>query len=175
MLVTLPSGKYLISLSNAQEQGSDADPEHLSSLQNDCARNDVQRFLSFSERSSGQLREKVLSLGYPDPVADITVSWAIEYGFVDDRRFCELFISSRTMGKVRLKMELSRRRVPGAVVDQVLKTVSETESIKELVKQVSTRYGSIADHETARRRASGWLSRRGFSSETVHQVLKEAL
>ena len=155
MLVTLPSGKYLISLSCAPEQGSDADPEYLSSQQIDCARNDVQRFLSFSERSSGQLREKVISLGYPGPVADTTVTWAIEYGFVDDRRFCELFISSRTMGRVRLKMELSRRRVPEAVIDQVLETVSETGSREDLVKQVSAKYGSIADHETARRRASG--------------------
>lgn len=175
MLVTLPSGRYLVSLSCAPEHGSDADPEYLSSLQIDCARNDVQRFLGFSERSSGQLREKVISLGYPGPVADTTVRWAIEYGFVDDRRFCELFISSRTMGRARLKLELSRRRIPNSVIDQVLETVSETESREELIKQVSAKYGSIADHETARRRASGWLSRRGFSSETVHQVLKEAL
>lgn len=175
MLVTLPSGKYLISLSCAPEQGSDADPEYLSSLQIDCARNDIQRFLSFSERSSGQLRDKVLSLCYPGPVADTTVNWAVEYGFVDDKRFCELFISSRTMGRVRFKMELSRRKVPEAIIDQVLETVSETKSREELVKLVSARYGNIADHETARRRASGWLSRRGFSGETIHQVLKEAL
>ncbi|MEA3265810.1 MAG: regulatory protein RecX [Candidatus Fermentibacteria bacterium] len=175
MLVTLPSGKYLVSLSSVPEPGSDADPEYLSSQQIDCARNDVQRFLSFSERSSGQLRKKVLSLGYPGPVADTIVRWAIESGFVDDRRFCKLFISSRIMGRVRLRMELSRRRVPDAVIDQVLETVSEAESREELVKQIASRYGSIADYETARRRASGWLSRRGFSSETVHQVLKEAL
>ncbi len=175
MLVTLPSGKYLIPMSGAPEQGRDADPEYLFALQNDCARNDVQRFLSFSERSSGQLRDKVISLGYPDFVAETTVNWAVEYGLVDDRRFCKLFVSSRTMGRARIKIELSRRKVPQNIIDQVLETVSESESREELVKQVSARYGNLADHKTARRRASGWLSRRGFSSETVHQVLKEAL
>ncbi|MCD4708398.1 MAG: RecX family transcriptional regulator [Candidatus Sabulitectum sp.] len=121
------------------------------------------------------MREKVTSLGYSVSVADTIVSWAIEYGFVDDNRFCVLFISSRTMSRIRLKMELSRRGVPEAVIEKVLATVSEQESTDELVKQVSCRYGHIENGETARRRASGWLSRRGFSSDIIHSVLKEAL
>ncbi len=175
MSVTLPSGSYIISASGAPEPGSDVDPDYLRGVQNDCARNDIQRFLGHSERSSGQLRKKVTSLGYPVSVADTTVDWAIEYGFVDDSRFCALFISSRTMGRMRLKKELIRREVPEAVIERVLANVSEQESTDELVKQVSSRYGHIEDYETARRRASGWLFRRGFSSETVHAVLKEAL
>ena len=135
----------------------------------------MQRFLAHSERSSGQLHSKVLLLGYPVSVAENTVEWAIEFGLIDDLRFCHIYISSRTMGKRRLKMELSRKKVPEAVVAEVLSTISEKESSDELVKQVSRRYGTIEDNETARRRASAWLARRGFSSEVIHAVLKEAL
>ena len=175
MSVTLPSDRYIVSVSAAPEPGSEVDPDYISCVQNDCARNDIQRFLAHSERSSGQLRKKVTALGYSASVADTTVSWAVEYDLVDDNRFCALFISSRTMGRVRLEMELSRRGVPGSAIEKALASVSERESFDELVKQVSSRYGHIADYETARRRASGWLSRRGFSSEIVHSVLKEAL
>ncbi len=175
MSVTLSSGKLIVPASGAPEPGSDVDPDYLSVLQNDCARNDIQRYLSHSERSSGQLRKKVTSLGYSASVAETTVNWATEYGLVDDSRFCALFISSKTMGRIRLKIELSRRDVPEKVIEQALASVSERESKEELVKQVSSRYGHIDDYETARRRASGWLSRRGFSSETIHSVLKEAL
>ncbi|MCK5785857.1 MAG: regulatory protein RecX [Candidatus Sabulitectum sp.] len=169
------SGRYIISASGAPKAGSDADPEYLLTLQEDCARSDIQRFLGYSERSSGQLREKVLSLGYPPFVADHTVDWAVEFDLVDDKRFCALYISSRVMGKIRLKNELSRKKVPEEVIQQVIAEVSERDSREELVRQVSNRYGRIEDRETARRRASGWLSRRGFSSDIVYSVLKEAL
>ena len=175
MSVTLPSGKYVVSSTGAPKSGTDVDPSYISQLQNDCARNDVQRFLSFSERSSGQLRKKVVSLGYSNTVAEITVDWAIEYELVNDIRFCNIFLSSRTIGKIRLKRELIKRGVPLNIVEEVVNSVSEKDSTDELVKQVFRKYGHIEDHATARRRAAGWLSRRGFSSEIAHKVLKEAL
>lgn len=175
MSVTLPSGKYVVPVSRAPEPGSDVDPDYLLRVQDDCAKSDVQHFLSYSERSTGQLRKKVISLGFSTEVAEATVCWAIEYGLVDDLRFCALFVSSRTMGRSRLKMELLKRDVPEAAINEVLSTVSEKESVEELIKQVKKRYGHIEDLETARRRGSGWLSRRGFSGEIVHRVLKESL
>lgn len=175
MAVTLPSGRYIIPISRAPEPGSKVDAELFTVLQGDCVKNDVQRFLGYSERSSGELRRKVTSLGYSLSVAESTVNWATEYGLVDDKRFCALFISSRIMGRRRLKIELSRREVPEAVITQALSTVTEWDSTRELVKQVSKRYGHIDDWQTARRRASGWLSRRGFSSEIIHAVLRDAL
>ncbi len=72
-------------------------------------------------------------------------------------------------------MELSRKGVPKSIIAEVLSGLSEKDSEDELVKQVTKRYGAIEDYETARRRASGWLARRGFTSEVIHAVLKEAL
>ncbi|MCD6587383.1 MAG: regulatory protein RecX [Candidatus Fermentibacteraceae bacterium] len=175
MCVTMPSGIYIVPASGSPEKGSTVDPEMLSDLQNSCARDDVQLFLAHSERSSGQLRKKVLSLSYSGTVADSTVAWAEEYGFVDDNRFCTMFIASRTMGLAGLKMELARRGVPEAAVETALAPISETDNIQDLVRQVSKKYGHLENRETARRRALAWLSRRGFSGETIHRVLKEAL
>ncbi len=175
MSITLPSGKYIVPSSGAPKSGTDVDPANIIQLQNDCARNDVQRFLSFSERSSGQLRKKVVALGYSNTVAEITVDWAIEYNLVNDTRFCSIFVSSRTIGKIRLKKELIKRGIPLEIVEEAVNSLSEKDSTEELVKQVSRKYGHIEDYDTARRRAAGWLSRRGFSSEVAYKVLKEAL
>ena len=175
MSITLPSGEYIVPSSRVPNPGTAVDPAYIGTLQQDCARNDVQRFLSFSERSSGQLKKKVVSLGYSDAVADNIVNWAIEYSLVDDIRFCRIFISSRTIGRMRLKKELTSRGVPLNIVEKTIASIFEKDSMEELVKQVSRRYGHIEDHDTARRRAAGWLSRRGFSSEITYKVLKEAL
>jgi len=172
--VALPSGMYIVPASSSPEEGSPADPQKLSELQRECVRNDVQPFLGHSERSSGQLRKKVLSLGYSPAVADSTVAWAEEYGFVDDSRFCTMFIASRSMGLAGFRMELARRGVPGEAVETALASISEGESIQSIVQKVSSKYGHLENRETARRRALAWLTRRGFSGETIHRVLKEA-
>jgi len=173
--VTLPSGVYIVPASGSPDEGSSADPQKLSELQRECARIDVQPFLGHSERSSGQLRNRVLSLGYSTAVADNTVIWAEEYGFVNDSRFCTMFIASRSMGLAGFKIELARRGVPEAAVEAALASVSENQNIQDIVQKVSSRYGHLENRETARRRALAWLSRRGFSGETIHRVLKEAL
>ncbi|OPX28843.1 MAG: hypothetical protein B1H09_07235 [Gemmatimonadaceae bacterium 4484_173] len=175
MSVTLPAGVFIVPASSSPEKGSSVDPEVLSGQQKSCARNDVQLFLAHSERSSGQLRKKVLSLGYSDAVADSTVSWAEQYGFVDDNRFCTMFIASRTMGLAGFRMELSKRGVPKAAVETALASISETDGMQDLIRQVSKKYGHLENRETARRRALAWLSRRGFSGETIHRVLEGAL
>lgn len=144
-------------------------------LQLHAARADGQAFLACSERSTGQLRRKMLSLGYPPGVAEQTVKWAVEYGFADDLRFCGLFARSKTMGKARLRLELKKRGVEEGAIEAFLSRVSDEEHFSNAVKLVAARYGRIEDRERALRRASGWLSRRGYSGEFIHRVLKAAL
>lgn len=173
--VSVEAGRFIVPRAEAPLPGETCDTELLSRLQTDCARADAQSYLTYSERSSGQLRNKMAALGYSTCVAENTVNWALSYGFVDDLRFCSLFAKTRTMGRMRLKLELSSRGVPENIIEKALAALSDGDSIEELVTIVCRRYGKIQDKETARRRAFGWLSRRGFSSEVVYRVLKEAL
>lgn len=151
------------------------DPEYMEKLQLDCARTDCQAFLAYSERTTGQLRKKIVSLGYPPCAAEKTVRWAVEYGLVDDVRFCGLFARSKTMGKARLRLELRKRGAEEGAVETFLSSLSDEEQFSRVARLVATRYGNIEDRDKALRRASGWLSRRGYSGEFIHRVLKEAL
>ena len=144
-------------------------------MQLNCAKSDVEPFLSFSERSTGKLYRKVVDSGYSTDVAQIIVGWAKEYNLVDDERFAKLYISSKVFGNSRLKLELRQKGVPEKVVNNCLREISEFNHKKELVSILKKKYGSTPDKEKARRRAYGWLSRRGFSSELIHSVLREVL
>lgn len=174
-LVRLASGSYIIPSAEMPSESESADPEYMEKLQLHAARTDGQAFLAYSERSTGQLREKMLSLGYPLRVAELTVKWAIEYGFVDDTRYCALFARSKKMGKARLRLELIKRGAEESAVEEYISRLSDEEHFSNAVKLVAARYGRIEDREKALRRASGWLSRRGYSGEFIHRVLKEAL
>ena len=152
-----------------------ADSEYLQQLQLHSAKTDAQRFLEFSERSTGQLIKKLISLGYSESVSLEVVEWAREFGFVNDMRFSELFIKSRTMGKLRLRVELLKRGVEEGAVEKVLSGYSDQSEFDEVVASLRKKYGGIQDREKAFRRASGWLQRRGYSGDFIHRVLKEVL
>jgi len=173
--VTLPSGVYVVPSGSVPPGTEEIDEKQLQSLQTHSARSDAQRFLEYSERSTGQLEKKIISLGYPDALAKETVNWAKEYGFVDDVRFSRLFVRSRTMGKARLRVELISRGVEETAVEQFLSGFSEQREFPETVAAVKKKYAGITDREKAFRRAAGWLQRRGFSAEFIHRVLQEAL
>lgn len=175
VLVTLASGCFLVTPSDAPVGSSELDPEALQAAQVRCARADAGRFLEYRERTTGQLREKLLSLEYPGEVAEDTVAWAEEYGYVNDLRYCGLYISSRSMGKPRLRAELLGKGAAEAAVDEALAGLSENGSFNEAVAAVRKRYGSLEDGERAFRRAAAWLQRRGYPVGFIARVLREAL
>lgn len=172
--VTLVSGVFVVPAGAVPEGTDCADGEYLEKLQVHGARTDAQRFLEYSERSTGQLKKKLISLGYSESVSLEIVEWAGKYGFVNDVRFSELFIKSRTMGKLRLRVELLKRGVDEGSVEEVLAGYSDLSEFEEVVASVRKKYGGIQDREKAIRRAAGWLQRRGYSGEFIHRVLAEA-
>ncbi|PIE51560.1 hypothetical protein CSA37_11165 [Candidatus Fermentibacteria bacterium] len=173
--VTLPSGRFLVAASEAPGIGTPAEPQYLEELQRAAAREDAGNYLAAAERSTGQLHKRLVAKGYSSDTASQTVKWAEEYGYVDDMRFSSLLAGSRVLGRAGMKRELLRKGVSPQVVEQVLADFSDSDRIDELVRTVVSRYGSLEDRERARRRAAGWLSRRGFSSEVIFRVLQEAL
>jgi len=140
-----------------------------------CAKSDVEAFLSFSERSTGKLYKKVIDSGYSTDIAEYIVEWAKEYNLVNDAKFCRIFIESKTFGVRRLKLELLQKGVPEEIVSESLSEISDFSYKNELINLISKKYGTSQNREQARRRAYGWLSRRGFSSELIHSVLSEVI
>ena len=164
------------------EPGVRIDPSMLDVLaaesQPSAARADTMRYLSGAEHTSSQLSAYLSGRGYSTAVVEIVAGWAEENGFVDDARFAAMFVSSHSgrspMGSVRLKGELRRRGVPENVADSVLSQREDTELISTLVETVKRKYGGLP-REVGFRRASGYLARRGFTSDLSYRVISRAL
>lgn len=132
------------------------------------------RYLALSERSSGQLSAKLRERGYLSGVVTGCMEWAREYGLIDDLRYARAFASCHTLGRAGLKARLRARGVGESAIATVLSEFSDGESTASLAALVKKKYGSIPDRETARRRAAGWLMRRGFPAGLIAAVLEKA-
>lgn len=164
------------------EPGTIVDPSKLDALaaesQPSAARTDALRYLSVTEHSSSQLSSYLGGRGYSAGVIETVVRWAEENGFVDDERFAALFVSSHSgrspMGSVRLKGELRRRGIPESVADSVLGQREDSDLVSTLVETVRRKYGGLP-RDVGFRRASGYLARRGFTSDLSYRVISLAL
>lgn len=142
------------------------------------ARNDAVRYLSLSERTETQLRSYLRRRGYHAAVIDEVASWTVSHAFVNDARYAEIFVRSRTTGsptgRSRIRSELRSRGVSEEESEMAVRDLDDGDLFADLVRTIRKKYGAL-DREVAFRRAAGWLNRRGFRTDLTLQVLREAL
>jgi regulatory protein len=141
----------------------------------DCAL----RVLALRDHSEAELRRKLKAKGYEEAVEE-AVARLKELGYLDDARFARFFAASsirngRGYG-ARLKMELARRGVAGAIIQQTLAELFEEFGEADVLKQTIERRFAGFDPETAsdkeRRKVVAYLQRKGFSLSAILAGLK---
>lgn len=154
--------------------GAEPDPH-------DVARAIVLRQLTMAPRSRAELEAALRRRGCADEVAHAVLDRLTEVGLVDDAAYASMLVRSRqaTRGLARraLAQELRRKGIDRDLAEEVLAEVDpavEEESARQLVER---RLGSMTglDATVQTRRLAGMLARKGYPSDIVMRVVREAL
>ena len=141
----------------------------------EAAYNRSLHFLSFRPRSRAEL---IAHLERREE-AKATVAAVMERlegaGLVDDEAFARYWVDNRERfrprGKRALRYELRGKGVASESVDEALKGVDEEASALEAGRRRAKRITG-ADFGAFRQTISGYLQRRGFSYDTIKQVVQ---
>ncbi len=132
-------------------------------------------------RSRSELEGKLAKKGVPEEVAVRLLDRFEEVGLVDDEAFARSWVESRQAGKGlarrALAQELRRKGVDDEVAREVLDEVDpddELESARDLVRR-KLRTAARLDRDTAIRRLTGMLARKGYPSSVAFRVVREEL
>jgi regulatory protein len=154
--------------------GPDADPEQV-------ARKILLDQLTGQARSRAELATKLAKKGVPDEVADPLLTRFEEVGLIDDTAFARSWVQSRQAGKGlarrALAQELRRKGIDDETAREALDEVdpeAELESARVLVRR-KLRSVQKVDRNTALRRLSGMLGRKGYSGGVAIRVAREEL
>ncbi len=140
------------------------------------------RQLKLRVQSCRELCSKLERKGFSPETVQKTMSLLEEKGLIDDKRFAEIWVSSklkmRPTGAIVLKRELAEKGIREDIVESILSDVksSESEVIRELAKK---RIKQIADLPKlkAAKRLHDFLLRRGFEfdavKDTVNEIIKD--
>jgi regulatory protein len=127
-----------------------------------------------------RLREKLCGRGFDDADVEAALGRMVSEGWLDDRRFAERFAESalasgRYYGP-RLRQEMRRRGLQPELVSEVLGRVlgecDEAGEVRVVVERRFSGFSFSTASDREKRRAIGFLQRRGFSLSAILRVLR---
>lgn len=157
---------------------SDEDVERLDRMdQYVRGRDKVMRLLAMRGRSRREIDTALRTLGIVDAVRGGIVAELEEAGLIDDARFAREFVSvrkdTRRVGPHRLRVDMGKRGLARAVVDQALASygTEEQEVLARALVERTIRGGMV--DEKSLRRVIALLKRKGYDYAVVNRVAYE--
>jgi len=142
----------------------------------------VLKFLSFRPRSEKELRDWFSKKQVGEETKKMVWKKLEHLGYINDEEFAKWWIEQRTSfrptGKYALARELKQKGIPRDLIAQLLDgsivSLSEIELAKKAVEKKVKLYSHLPLQEFRQKLAS-FLARRGFSWETIREVVKQNL
>jgi len=146
------------------------------------AKNYVYYLLSRSSKTKKEIINKLREKKYNENIIKEVVKEAEDLGLINDEKYAFDFASDRLnfkkLGKILIKRQLLQKGLDEKIIDDALKkTFSNVDEFKvalELAKKRIKLYKKF-DKGIIARRLQGFLIRRGYSFETVLNVIKNLL
>jgi regulatory protein len=157
-------------------RGDDREPDP-----HDVARAIVLRQLTMAPRSRAQLAQALARRGCDPGVAESVLDRMTEVGLVDDAAYAGMLVRSRQatrgLASRALAVELRRKGVAPDTAAEALAEVDPADEEAAARALVARRMRSMAglDVTVQTRRLAGMLARKGYPSDMVLRVVREAV
>lgn len=136
-------------------------------------------FLSFRPRSEKEIKDFLKKKGATEKIWEKIVKKLKKLGYLDDLEFACWWVEQRSLfrprGKIALEVELRRKGISQEIISRVIeKKVKELPLAKKAAQKKIKVYKNLPALEF-RQKMSAFLSRRGFSWQTIKMVLEEII
>ncbi len=134
--------------------------------------------LKSREYTKEQMRTKLRQGFYPESVIDEAIEYVMSFGYIDDRRYTEQYISyaSQTKSRKQIEQDLLRKGVSKCDMSDVfMQTYEEEEAdpeielIERLVEKKHYDRQSVTPEE--KQKMVSFLYRKGFSLDKIYKAV----
>lgn len=160
--------------SEQMEQSDDKEKQYNKEFQKALAY--AFKLLGYRQRSQRELGQRLALKGFAQPIADKVVNKLRESNYIDDAALAEnLRIQAeetKHLGLMGARQYLRKRGIGSDEANEALEGYNENEGAASLVRKKYNKTLKNCPPQIARRRLIGYLSRRGFSYDTVRKTLE---
>ncbi len=138
----------------------------------------AQGYCAYQERAQQEVRDKLYEWGmWPDAVESI-ISELIVQGYLNEARFATAFAGGKfrikKWGRVKIKMELKKRRVPDNLIRDALKTIDERAYVKTLQLLLEQKSREVKEKHPLKKqqKVMRYLASKGFEQDLIWDLFK---
>jgi regulatory protein len=131
--------------------------------------------------SRRELERVLRDRGVDDEAATREGDRLTRVGLLDDAALAQTLVASlqerKGLGRTAIAAELTRRLLAPAAIEYALELIDSGDELARAREVARKRAGQLGglDRETAARRLSGYLARRGYSGSTIRAAVEQAL
>jgi regulatory protein len=135
------------------------------------------RYLSMKIRTEKEVRDKLISEGFDHDCADKVVDELKAIGYINNKLYAQKYIYDRSklkpLSRKMMKMELMSKGIQEDTIDEVLADwkVEDSAVAERLLKSKFGKYD--LNDEKILRKAYMFLAHRGFSADTIKEVIRD--
>ena len=168
-------------------KGDDIDEAKIQNVRTSEIRREAEQsavnFISYRPRSSREVFDHLVRKGYAKVVASDIVRRFEASGLVNNLEFARMFVRDKLRrkptGKALLQRLLVTKGIPSEMIEQVVRENVSDEGQKAAAQELASRRLRLAkrsfsklDPTKRKQRLTGYLLRRGFSTEIVHKTIQ---
>lgn len=140
----------------------------------------LEHYCAYRERHTQEVLDKIAEYEIEDEqlIEELLLSLR-GHGFLDDERFARFYASGKMRmnhwGKVRIRIELNRKKLPKNYIDKAIEALDETEyrQIFEKVKMQKLRYLREKDPYKRKKKLTTFLAQKGFEFDMIFEEKSE--
>lgn len=130
------------------------------------------KVIEFKDRTEKEIREKLTQKGYDENITEDEIAFLKDYGFINDLRYAQRFVSDainlKKWGKARIRAELLRKGVDREIIDNAVEDAFIDVDDDRLLKEMQRRFkNSDLSNIKERTRIFNFYMRRGFSPDEI--------
>jgi regulatory protein len=140
------------------------------------AKQKIESWCAYQERAQAEVLDKLKSFGLDQEDSNALLADLIQNNFVNERRFCEAFVSGKInikrWGRRKIYIELLRKQVPKTLIQEVFSEVDDAVYFGNLQHLAQRKYAE-AKGNPFEKKAKTWrfLESKGYETDLIAEVL----
>lgn len=129
-------------------------------------------YITFKERSQNEIEQKLKDKGYSADEIDEAVAKLLEYNYINDSRYANLYIKSNIdkKGMSRITNELIGKGINKDIISLELEKF-EFQEDKAIATEIKRKYGIGKFDDKMKAKIYGYFARRGFKYNDISKAL----
>ena len=137
----------------------------------------AESYCAYQERCQQEVRDKLYSWGLREIQVENVIADLIASNFINEERFAKAYAGGKfrikKWGRVKISIELKRRKISAYCIKKGLAEIEEEEYIKTLQKVAEVKIKAMKERDSKKKKykVMNYLLSRGFENDLVVEVV----